>query len=108
MKRDYLRITRDRLVFDICAAPFAKGFFVSWWQIKLPSQREVLISLIPFLGRTILRDERGKTYFEIDTETMYKDSIHQSVLQAIDAITTEKGLRALAHHERNQLVESIV
>ncbi|HZS09331.1 MAG TPA: hypothetical protein VFD58_31140 [Blastocatellia bacterium] len=30
-KRTYLRVQRDRYVFDICAAPFGTGFFVSWW-----------------------------------------------------------------------------
>src|SRR5262245_13453504 len=31
-KRTYLRIRRGRTQFDICAAPFGKGFFFSWWQ----------------------------------------------------------------------------
>lgn len=30
-KRQYLRIKRDRLVFDICGASFGNGFFFSWW-----------------------------------------------------------------------------
>jgi hypothetical protein len=30
-KRQYLRVTRGKHVFDICAAPFGRGFFVSWW-----------------------------------------------------------------------------
>ncbi len=29
-KRIYLRLVRERLVIDICAAPFGTGFFVSW------------------------------------------------------------------------------
>src|SRR4051812_33095653 len=29
-KRQYMRIIRERLVVDICAAPFGTGFFVSW------------------------------------------------------------------------------
>ena len=29
-KRQYLRLTREKLAFDICAAPFGTGFFVSW------------------------------------------------------------------------------
>ncbi len=28
-KREYLRMTRERLVFDICAAPFGKAYFFS-------------------------------------------------------------------------------
>lgn len=30
-KREYLRISRGRHVFDICGAPFGTGFFVSSW-----------------------------------------------------------------------------
>ena len=29
-KRQYLRLTREKLAFDICAAPLGTGFFVSW------------------------------------------------------------------------------
>lgn len=31
VEREYLRITRDDHIFDICAAPYGTGFFVSWW-----------------------------------------------------------------------------
>lgn len=30
-RREYLRVTRGGYVFDICGAPFGRGFFVSWW-----------------------------------------------------------------------------
>ena len=30
-RRGYLRVSRGRHRFDICAAPFGSGFFVSWW-----------------------------------------------------------------------------
>ncbi|MBU1700304.1 MAG: hypothetical protein KJ831_09145 [Candidatus Eisenbacteria bacterium] len=30
-KRKYLRVTREDMAFDICAAPFGTGFFFSWW-----------------------------------------------------------------------------
>lgn len=29
--REYFRLSRERLVFDICGAQFGNGFFVSWW-----------------------------------------------------------------------------
>jgi len=35
-RREYLRLTRERLVFDVCAAPFGTGFFVSWWFGRKP------------------------------------------------------------------------
>jgi hypothetical protein len=33
--RLYLRVERKELTFDICAAPFGRGFFVSWWLVRL-------------------------------------------------------------------------
>jgi hypothetical protein len=30
-KREYLRVRRKDYLFDVCAAPFGSGFFVSWW-----------------------------------------------------------------------------
>lgn len=35
-KREYLRVTRGKLVFDICGAPFGTGFFVSSWLTESP------------------------------------------------------------------------
>ena len=34
-KREYLRIERGNVAFDICAAPYGKGFFFSWWLSRL-------------------------------------------------------------------------
>jgi hypothetical protein len=34
-KRIYLRISREELNFDICAAPFGTGYFFSWWLAKI-------------------------------------------------------------------------
>ena len=35
-KRQYCRIQRKDFVFDICAAPFGKSFFFSWWMAIPP------------------------------------------------------------------------
>jgi hypothetical protein len=36
-KREYLRMTRERLVFDICAAPFGTGYFFSCRFAEIPA-----------------------------------------------------------------------
>jgi hypothetical protein len=36
-KREYLRLTRERLVFDICAAPFGSSFFFSCRFAEIPA-----------------------------------------------------------------------
>jgi hypothetical protein len=35
-KRTYLRVSREGLNFDICAAPFGTGYFFSWWLARIP------------------------------------------------------------------------
>lgn len=35
-KREYLRLTRDRMIFDICAAPFGANYFYSCRFAELP------------------------------------------------------------------------
>ncbi len=35
-RREYLRVKRGRLAFDLCAAPFGTDFFFSWWLAEVP------------------------------------------------------------------------
>jgi len=51
-RREYLRIKRERFVFDVCAAPFGTGFFVSVWCGERPLRIGLLMwfSLIFIFG----------------------------------------------------------
>jgi hypothetical protein len=50
-RREYLRVRRERLVFDICAAPYGKGFFFSWWFLDYPaSWAKAFVILLALLG----------------------------------------------------------
>jgi hypothetical protein len=44
-KRQYLRMHRGKYAFDICAAPFGNGFFVSWWYTEPPLKFGFLYTL---------------------------------------------------------------
>jgi hypothetical protein len=98
--RQYLRIQRDLLVFDICAAPFGRDYFFSWWQSRFPTPREVTLRILPFLGRTTLRNGRSHSYHEADTEEMFKLSIEQCVSALIEEMTRETGLRDILESEQ--------
>jgi hypothetical protein len=53
--REYLRITRRRVSFDLCAAPFGTGFFFSAWTATVPPQVLAMVYLLgTFLGSWIL------------------------------------------------------
>lgn len=48
-KREYLRVQREKAVFDLCAAPYGKqGYFFSWWLAELPGNP--LVWLFATLG----------------------------------------------------------
>lgn len=90
--RAYLRVKFREYMMDICAAPFAKEeFFVSWWLGDAGfTLRDILIS-IPFIGRLFSR--REKTFYELDTEIMFKETVARSVKDTIEQLTEIKGMR---------------
>jgi hypothetical protein len=45
-QREYLRVSRGNLVFDICAAHFGKGMFVSWWLGENRSNKGIWILVV--------------------------------------------------------------
>ncbi len=49
-KREYLRMTRERLVFDICAAPFGTAFFFSCRFAQIPAVIRLWQLLIVIIG----------------------------------------------------------
>lgn len=99
-KREYLRVTRKEYVFDICAAPFGTDFFVSWWHGKTVGPLIEFTSRIPWLGNIIFKLSSMKSYYQLDSENMFKGAVRGSVLEAIDKVTTTKGLRSLSDQER--------
>jgi hypothetical protein len=53
-KREYLRVSFGRFSFDICAAPFGKDFFFSWWLTKRQPEASLLIGCGGLLGLAVL------------------------------------------------------
>jgi hypothetical protein len=94
--RQYLHIVRGEHIYDICAAPFGSGFFVSSWYVAKPDVTKKLLRRIPALAP--MADK--KTYFQIDSDAMFKSFVHAGMLEAIDEMTTTKGARALSEFER--------
>lgn len=95
-RREYLTVKRGEYVFDICAAPFGTGFFVSWW---LGEHEENLMQKIPVLNK-LPGNRRNKTYYQVDTETMFRSAVHNIILAVIDDISDSKGIRPLSELER--------
>lgn len=94
-KRSYLRATWKEYQYDICAAPFGKGFFISWWLLYKISVGQIIVSRIPFIGKWLERKLYPITYYKVDTASMFMTYAQASVLRVIDKITQSKGNRAL-------------
>jgi len=96
VKREYLRITKNEYVFFVCAAPFGTGTFVSWW---LCTKDESFINRIPLISKLIGKDRKNKTFYQMDTEAMYRAVVHSTVVDTSDNITRSQGVR-LSEQER--------
>lgn len=105
-KREYLRVTRKEYFFDICAAPFGTGFFVSSWLTQTP--RGCLYTMmmqIPVLNVIAYLLSPTYTHYKIDTALMFQSATHSAVLEVVDSITASKGVRQLSEGERKPLLK---
>lgn len=47
------------------------------------------------------------TFYRLDTASMFRATVHQAVLEALDELTTKKGLKALAPEERKPTLDRL-
>jgi len=106
-RRRYLRIYWKDLHFDVCAAPFGKGFFLSWWLVYRYTFWEWVIILIPFFGFWLHSILYKSTYYKHDTGTMFMKYVHQCVLEIFDELTISHGVRLLPEDERKPIMNDI-
>lgn len=101
--RDYLRVTRGNYMFLMCAASFGTEFFVSWWGgQRIPFHKD-LIGRLPLLGPVIILIWNRRTFYEMDTEAMIEGIVRGCFMEAIDSVTSSKGLRALSDTEKQPI-----
>lgn len=107
-KREYLEVKGREHVFEICAAPYARGFFISWWLAENePGFLWQLILKIPLLGMYFFKTFHTTTFYSMDTALMFQETIRSAVLEVVDDRTTKKGLRALSELERKPIMSSL-
>ncbi len=107
--REYLQIKSKGYFFEVCAAAYGKGFFISYWQLENRTGKKSLLARIPIIGSLLSSVAIPETFFTIDTRMMFQGMIHSCIMSAIDSETSKKGLRALSETERmpkNMLNES--
>src|SRR5205814_777575 len=53
-KRDYLRISYGRYSFDLCAAPFGRDYFFSWWLVQRQPDAALLFGCLGIMAMPVL------------------------------------------------------
>jgi len=106
VKRKYLQITWKDYDYYVCAAPFGKGFFVSWHLVYKDSPFQIFIAKTPFVGNWLVDKLFAMTFYQRDTASMFMTYTHQSVLKVIENITTEQGVR-LTEQEKKPILNNI-
>jgi len=102
-RRIYLRINWKNYRYDVCAAPFGNGFFISWWLLNKTLIIEYLLSRFP-LGQWLVKKMFPVTYYKIDTASMFMTYCQQAVLTVIERITDGSGTRALTEDEKKPIL----
>lgn len=95
-KREYLRVTYQQYVFDICAAPFGNDYFWSWWLGTKPSFLESL----PYIGFVFKYFVKPDTYHSEDTRQMFQDTVHRVVLDVVSGVLSVNKMSPLSAAER--------
>jgi hypothetical protein len=61
---------------------------------------EAAIRTVPLIGWFYEQVFAPETYYRIDTRNMFQSAVHSAMMEAIDGLMTQKGLRALSESDR--------
>ncbi len=65
------------------------------------------IRTVPLIGWAYERMFTFETYYRVDTMLMFQSAVHTAMLEAIDDLTKQKGLRALSDAERKPIFREL-
>ncbi|MFM2224719.1 MAG: hypothetical protein RJA07_921 [Bacteroidota bacterium] len=94
--RIYLRIISGEDTFDLCAAPYGTGYFVSWWLVHRHGFLEKIVR--KSVNVNAIMD--SKTFYQMDAQIAFKTCVHNCIQEVLDDIMTTKGVRGLTELER--------
>ncbi len=89
--REYLRIKHGDIVFDVCAAPFGKDFFISWWLYESAGTMRTLLKQTK-VGNFLNERAAKRTFFQVDEEDMFRSCVHECILETIAKVGEGKGI----------------
>lgn len=97
--REYLRVKHRDLVFDVCAAPFGRHFFISWWLYETSGMMQQIFKYTK-AGEYLSRRAARRTFYQADEEEMFRNCVHQVILETIEHVTKSQGLREMTDAEK--------
>lgn len=97
--REYLRIKHGDIVFDICAAPFGKDFFISWWLYETASTMRTMLSKTK-VGNFLNERAAKRTFYQVDEEDMFRSCVHECILEIVAKMTEGKGTLQLTDADK--------
>lgn len=95
-QREYLKINCQELVIEVCASHFGTGSFVSWWLSKSVSYVEMKSAESSSKFATLVQATFDKTKYQLDKADAFKSCISLVVQEAIEKVSTAKGVRGMA------------
>lgn len=88
--REYLRVKHGEVVFDVCASPFGKDFFISWWLYETTGPMRTIFKNTRF-GSFLQQRASKRTFYQIDEEDMFRSCVHECILETVSKVTNGKG-----------------
>lgn len=67
---------------------------------------DAALAAMPLIGPYYRRWFSPLTYYRIDTALMFRDAVHNAVLDVVDGLIDARGLRALTETERKPVLKS--
>lgn len=97
--REYLRIKHGDIVFDVCASPFGKDFFISWWLYETAGTMRTILRSTK-MGDFLQARAEKRTFYQVDEEDMFRSCVHECILETITKVTEGKGLMQLTDADK--------
>ena len=97
--REYLRIKHSDIVFDVCAAPFGKDFFISWWLYGTVGTMQNMLKNTR-VGTYLQTRAEKRTFFQVDEEDMFRSCVHECILETITKVTEGKAILQLSDAQK--------
>jgi hypothetical protein len=91
--REYMLISRKDFNYYVCACPYGKSFFISWWLKEQEDTLNATVAKMGALGRWFSGHDRSKTFYELDSQLMFSNSINTILKRAVDKVLLEKGFK---------------